>query len=311
MTLNWFLPLILTPILSSLSPAPFGFSCNALDVLEKENILEEYSSIYQSWEDIFSRLIYSKRGIPDDRVAATIHRYLEIKKDKNVLEVIEKAAGAMKSLLEPPNAIELAIPCSHHTDKSAGDLVNTAQTTATLLDQVILATYTAFPHLSSTTVPVHSETSISTLKEFLDNGVDSQIEKTFGISVPIRIMSPSLLGTAAFAPHCFSDQSIEKLVNALNVSIDIGDGMKITRRFSLQQYYALLNLYSESQEVVGVLTKYSTGRSAVCTLEDLQNGALGLCMVVHPTITYVLQLKSIVKINDDDIKGRNKLQDCK
>ena len=309
MTSNRFLPLILTHTLSSSSLAPFGFSCNALDVLEKENLLEEYSSIYQSWEDIFSRLIYSKRGIPDDRVAATIHRYLEIKKDKDVLEVIEKAAGAMKSLVEPPNAIELAIPCSHHTDKSAGDVVNTAQTTATLLDQVISATYAAFPHLSSTAVLNHSETSISTLKAFLDNGVDSQIEKTFGIIVPIRIMSPSLLGTAAFAPHCFSDQSIEKLVNALNVSIDIGDGVKTTRRFSLQQYYALLNLYSESQEVVDIFAKYSTGRSAVCNLEDLQNGALGLCMVVHPTITYVLQLKSIVKINDDEIKGRKELQD--
>ena len=289
--------------------APFGLSCNAVDVLDKENLLEEYSSIYQSWEDIFSRLIYSKRGIPDDRVAATIHRYLEIKKDPNVLDVIEKAARAMKSLIEPPNALELAIPCSHHTDKSAGDVVNTAKTTATLLDQVIEATYAAFPHLSSNDMLVDSETSSSTLKAFLDNGVDFQIEKALGISVPIRMMSPSLLGTAAFAPHCFSDQSIEKLVNALNVSIDIGDGVKITRRFSLQQYYALLNLFGESEEVLAILTKYSTESAAVRNLEDLQNGALGLCMVVHPTIAYVLQLKSIVKMNDDETKGRKEHQD--
>jgi hypothetical protein len=272
--------------------------------LDRENLLEEFSSIYQSWEDVFSRLIYSKRGIPDDRVAATIHRYLEIKKDPKVLEIIEKAAGAMKSLIEPPNTLELAIPCSHHTDKSAGDVINTAKTTATLLDQVILATYAAFPHLSSADMMVDSISSSSTLKAFLDNGVDSEIKKTLGISVPIRIMSPSLLGTAAFAPQCFSDQSIEKLVNAMNVSIDIGDGEKTVRRFTLQQYYTLLNLFNESEEVLAVFAKHSTEQPSVRSLEELQNGALGLCMVVHPTIAYVLQLKSIVKKNEDETKGR-------
>ena len=76
------------------------------------------------------------------------------------------------------------------------------------------------------------------------------------------------------------------------------------RRFTLQQYYTLLNLFSESEEVLAVFGKYSTEQSSVCSLEELQNGALGLCTVVHPTIAYVLQLKSIVKKNDDEIEGR-------
>ena len=90
--------------------APFGLPSGAAEILEKENLLEEYTILYRSWEDLFSRKIYARRGIPDDRVAATIHRYLEVKKDQKVLSAIQEASAAMNVLIEPSNSIELPEP---------------------------------------------------------------------------------------------------------------------------------------------------------------------------------------------------------
>jgi len=74
-------------------------------------------------------------GIPDDRVAATVHRYLEVKKDTQVhlqcaamhghgvsptvpplsspqvIEIIQAAAAAMGGLVDLPTVLEVRAPC--------------------------------------------------------------------------------------------------------------------------------------------------------------------------------------------------------
>ena len=74
-------------------------------------------------------------GIPDDRVAATVHRYLEVKKDTQVrlqcaavpgrgmsptvpplsspqvIEIIQAAAAAMGGLVDLPAVLEVRAPC--------------------------------------------------------------------------------------------------------------------------------------------------------------------------------------------------------
>jgi hypothetical protein len=283
--------------------APFGVHTNATDVLEKESLLEAYTDLHRLWEDIFSRLIYTRRGIPDDRVAATIHKYLEMKKDKKVYDAIEKAANAMPTLLEPPKALELPEASYDSNDKSIGDAVNTAKTAAILLDQVIRAIYLAFPYLLHKADGDDDKSPLTILKATVEKGVDSGVKKLLGLTIPIRIMSPSLLGTAAFAPTCLSSSSIDVLENVLSASIDLGNGKNISRKFSLLQYHTLLNLYRDSDEVMAILTMHSTPEVILKDLEDLQNGALGLCFAVHPTIAYVLQLKTVIAKCEDESRG--------
>lgn len=270
--------------------------------MDKEDLLEEYTALYRLWEDVFSRLIYTKRGIPDDRVAATIHRYLEVKKDKRVLEVIEKAAGAMSTLIDPPSVLELAASECHRTDRNISDIVNTPKTAALLLDQVIRGIQSAFPHLLMDLAD-SDDSPLSVLKSTSTSGVDSAVKELYGVHVPIRIMSPHLLGTATFAPLCLSNFSIDVLQNALNVTIDVGDGERITREFTLQQYYTLLHLHSRSEEVAAVLAAHSTATSTLSDLESLQNGALGLCIAVHPTVVYILQLRAMISSSTDNDRG--------
>ena len=283
--------------------APFGVHTNAIDVLEKESLLEAYTDLHRLWEDIFSRLIYTRRGIPDDRVAATIHKYLEMKKDKKVYDALEKAANAMPTLLEPPKTLELPESSCDSNDKSVGDAVNTAKTASILLDQVIRAIYLAFPYLLHKFDGDDDKSPLSILKAAIEKGVDSGVKQQLGLTIPIRIMSPSLLGTASFAPTCLSSSSIDVLENVLSVSIDLGNGKKISRRFSLLQYHTLLNLHRDSDEVMAVLKAHSTPDVLLKDLEDLQNGALGLCFAVHPTVAYILQLKTIIAKCDDESRG--------
>lgn len=283
--------------------APFGVHSNATDVLDKDSLLQAYADLHRLWEDIFSRLIYTRRGIPDDRVAATIHKYLEMKKDKKVFDAIEKAANAMPTLLEPPKALELPEPSYDSNDKSIGDAVNTAKTAAILLDQVIRAIYLAFPYLSHKADGVDDKSPLTVLKATIENGVDCEVKKLLGLTIPIRIMSPSLLGTAAFAPTCLSSSSIDVLENVLTVLIDLGNGKNVSRKFSLLQYHTLLNLHRDADDVMAVLKMHSTPEVVLQDLEDLQNGALGLCFAVHPTVAYILQLKTVIAKCEDEIKG--------
>ena len=286
-------------------------------------LVDEYTVLYCSWEDLFSRLIYAKRGIPDDRVAATIHRYIEVKKDQRVLDAIQEASSAMNSLVEPPKCLELPIQfLSSEVERnnsnmgedveegSSSDLVNTPKTAATLLNQVIQALQSAVPYAQETEEKVisnsahHPSHPLSPLRSAFERSIDPMVLAHLDISVPIRLMSPSMLGTAAFAPCCLSTSSVEELKNALHVTIDIDDGQTITRKFSLQQYYSLLEIFRESPEVTAVLAERCEGISkSAKSLEDLQNGALELVFAVHPTVSYVLQLKSIIAKSNETDRG--------
>ena len=270
--------------------------------------------------------MYAKRGIPDDRIAATIHRYIEVKKDKRVLDTIQEASSAMKTLVEPPKCLELPMPhlfyeAKYKNQHNIGgdekedsdfdaDTVNTSKTAAALLNQVILALKSALPkfhgikhEISSSSTPSPSPLPSQLISTF-DRNIDSLILTLLGISVPIRMISPRVLRTAALAPSSFSSSALELLKNVLKVTIDVGNGKTIQRDFTLQQYYSILNIYSESPEVAAVLKEHSADflEPATC-LEDLQNGALGLSFAVHPTVSYVLQLKSIIARGDDPDKG--------
>ena len=70
--------------ISQLLTAPFGLSDELLLNIDETLIHDEYSLIYKEWEETLARRIYAKTLISDDRVAATLHKYLEIDHDIEV-----------------------------------------------------------------------------------------------------------------------------------------------------------------------------------------------------------------------------------
>jgi hypothetical protein len=264
-------------------------------VLGKERLLEDYTAIYRQWEDLLSRLIYTKSGIPDDRVAATIHKYLEVNKDKKVLEAIQNAAGGVNTLIEPPKALELPLYNAGNSgiDSNEGnDILNTPQTAAALLGNVINALHAAFPNILKGDNTDIIESIF--IESGLGNRLDTQVWKYLGICIPIRIFSPGDLGTTHMAPLCLSKKAVDLLRNSLQVDIEVSGGEKIMHQFNLQQYYALLEMFGNSAEVCEVLSKHCPLRLKIPDLEQLQNGSLGLSMTVNPTVAYILQLRAVM-----------------
>ena len=53
-------------------------------MLQRSAAEDELTALYKSWEDVVSRKIYSWKGIPDERVSATLHKFLESDQDEEV-----------------------------------------------------------------------------------------------------------------------------------------------------------------------------------------------------------------------------------
>lgn len=52
--------------------------------MEEKAAEEELSVLCKSYEDIISRKLYSWRGIPDERISASLHKFLEQEQDMEV-----------------------------------------------------------------------------------------------------------------------------------------------------------------------------------------------------------------------------------
>ena len=332
-----------TTFLAQLLVAPFGLPKD-LEGLSQENLIEEYTAIYRQWEDVLSRKIYTSKGIPDDRVAATIHRYLEVKKDMKVMEVIQAATGAMGTLLDLPSILELPSTTLAINDN---EVISSATAAAMLLDQVMDALELAF-------VLVHDHSGTdkdkSPLQSLLCADFDEQIcTHMEGVMIPVRMFSPGSLASTVLAPVCLSADSIDALRTALTITVcreragglvllmtnalsskkkgtdskqvvdretKARDQSTLTTtevRFTLPQYYTMLDLFGSSAEVQRVfadhglpLTNKRYGRDG---LTQLRNGALGLSVTVHPTVAFVSQLheQSIASSSSSGSSGSDSL----
>lgn len=264
-----------------------------------------------------------------------------------VLEAIQEAAGAVSTLITSPSSLELPsllsnTDNSHNNDDDTAihqdDLVNTPAVAAILLDQVIQAIRMAFPQFPQTdsylekSISDSNNTTCSNINDGSDNnnntvnnnngssntegslqsalksGIDQSMWNHLGILVPLRMFNPTVFGTATLAPLCLSSIALEALKDVLLVIIQLPSGESNQCRFSLLQYYALLDLYGESKEVKEVLTKHSNISNThseqvkpdINSIEQLQNGALSLSITVHPTVAYVLQLRSIITASSEN-----------
>ena len=74
--------------LTLLMYAPLGLP-SIVENLWSESELQEFRDHYRQWEDALSTHIYNWKQIPADRVAASMHHNIEVKKDELVLGAIQ------------------------------------------------------------------------------------------------------------------------------------------------------------------------------------------------------------------------------
>ena len=63
-------------LFSRLLFAPFGIHDQTLDLIGQKSFLETYSTTYQQVEDVLSKCVFRYHGYEDDRIIATMHKFV-------------------------------------------------------------------------------------------------------------------------------------------------------------------------------------------------------------------------------------------
>ena len=93
-----------------MAPLGAGYRASATNVIRPDSALEEYTKVFRQWEEVISRSVYFAKGIPEDRMAASMHLFLEIKKDADVLKAIREEATNVSAILEQPSVVPMVPP---------------------------------------------------------------------------------------------------------------------------------------------------------------------------------------------------------
>jgi len=320
-----------TSQLSQLLFAPLGLPA-VVENLELP-LEEEFAALYRQWEDVLSLHMYNLRQVAADRVAASMHHYIEVKKDEVVMSAIRRETMAFAELVEPPAVVEL--PSSNEdVDLASADVA------AKLVSQVLNAL---------STVANCSSKAAATSKYWVQKyGMDTAVWEALGIEVPRKQFSPSDIAplltaastsasasaSSSSSPSSSSSSSpaattpalLRKLLQALDGALKVSVGSTSAPSlvsFSVQQYHALLRLHSSSPQVLAVLTEHLPEKlkgGDACplgmTLLDVYQVALychhgdgpwaGLGLGVSPLLSMTQQLECALNASPGDVKGGDK-----
>ncbi len=64
--------------------APLGLSSTIINNLGETKAVDVYTLMFQQWEDLVSKRIFSARGFDDDRIIASMHKYISKAQDSDV-----------------------------------------------------------------------------------------------------------------------------------------------------------------------------------------------------------------------------------
>lgn len=64
--------------------APFGINDQTSSLLEESEFTGVYGTIYQQLEDIISKCVFRCHGLDDDRIIATMHKFVTQNQDTQV-----------------------------------------------------------------------------------------------------------------------------------------------------------------------------------------------------------------------------------
>ncbi len=74
-------------VISNLLLAPFGFPDQLKDIVDDDRIVEEYTTVFQQIEDVVAKVVFRHFGYDDDRIIASMHQYVGIEQDKQVISI--------------------------------------------------------------------------------------------------------------------------------------------------------------------------------------------------------------------------------
>ena len=323
------------------APLGAGYRACATNVISPESALEEYTKLFRQWEEVISRSVYFAKDVPEDRVAASMHLFLEVQKDAEVLTAIREEVASVNSILEPPSVVALVPPMaldeiSLQKYKAVKDKCD-----VTDLSKIFdVDRETAWLLADSTVVEERCELNFNTpgitallIKQVLmalSNVFDSidedqaSLPSSWGQKYGVMETSAAAPGGATrrcgFSPH---DILLVKMkgqgdemhrmrgglpsatVQALSRCLDVPvPGGAVT--VSVQQYYALLDAHGHSEQVEHVLRvlldlDQKDDRSALSCLDHVRIGASA--EVTEPCIAAAARGHSL-KVSDIGWRGR-------
>ena len=252
-----------TSQLTQLLYAPLGLP-QQLESLGPDLDADEYNQNYRQWEDALHGHLYQWKQIPADRVAASMHYYVEVKRDPVVVAAIRREASSFNELVEMPRIVELI------DDEKLNVDLNTPEITAFLVNQVLeaLCVISGCMNRAAASGKYWSQ----------KYGVDTEVRDTLGCIVFKRRFSPNDIAPLLKAAGAGSDQItpeganpgkgdgqpqqhtitpllLKNLIQALDKALCLpqpNTHIKVT----IHQYLALLSLHGDSDDVQRVLLKH-------------------------------------------------------
>ena len=223
--------------LAQLLFAPLGLPAMASALIS----LEDHTAAYRQWEDTIAVHLYALHGISADRVASSMHHYIETRRDPAVLQAIRASQQALAGVVEGEAVVELP----------DGDF-NTAATAALLLSQVLHA-LCAFSAAATCILPGASPRGGTGSRYWSRKyGCDEAVLAKLGVHVGRRAFQAVDLNhlVPAGAETCTALllRAIAGCIKALEVSTS-----PTAVRFTVQQYVSLLGIHAESPEVRAAL----------------------------------------------------------
>jgi len=299
---------------SQLLLAPLGTTLrvSVTQVLGNSQAAEEYTRIFRSWEEVVSRAVYARKGISDDKVAASMHQFLEVDKDHEVLTAIGAEADSILKILTSPDAVEMprgvaldSLLASVHATARNTHLSSLSAPDIWLYGDVVtggaegdtFSLNVCTPRMTAVlmTRVLNAVSSVCTAEEIpaywrSKYGRDQAMDQVAGVCVGKRPFAPAdvlllpqqevaaaaaaaaaaiganakeVLGCSgsslpsaeghAYTSGGLSIATIDALLTALTVQVP--SDPPTCARLSVLQYFTLLDLHAQHDEVTSVLTE--------------------------------------------------------
>lgn len=272
-----------------IAPLGVGSQATAASVLGEEKAEEEYMKLFRKWEEVVSRSVYSNKEIPEDRVAASMHLFLEVQKDHLVMECIRREATNVTAMISPPSIVPMidvvnlstseiealqnlrkkyGVAGNKHrevpekdawilgeVEASTSELnLNTPAITVYLIRRVLMALKTLFDGIDHTSLPSSWENKYRVDLRCRDAPVR---ENAFSPhDIPLLRLKRKEVGEESSDKNATSSgkfgmpaASIDAIISSLKLLCPDGSTISVT----MQQYFALLDIHGKTTEVEDAL----------------------------------------------------------
>jgi hypothetical protein len=279
-------------LFSKLLFAPFGLHYQTSELLNEKGYLDCYTQTFQQLEDVMSKCIFRHFGYSDDRIIATMHKFIGQQNDASIIKEIKSAVDSLVNMASPAQVVDFPF------DQVNGNDLFSTTTCQQVLQKIMDAISSLHQHIEDS-----------------DMEVDLRVQRVLGITITKRIASPVLVF------HQLSSKEgskaadiIQQLTESLTICVhkqikrhldDTSEEEVInlpeTTNISLNydQYIALIEQFGRSLELHSASDNVTEECKDV-NIEQLQSGSVfrDVNKFLHPTISFILQLCDKLKASE-------------